>query len=474
VLARDVFAHVPGLHIVLADIDRQVHAARLELAEHHDWDRFDSIQLVYTDDGIEGIRDWSGIDAVMLGVGFDQLQLVLDRICPHLPDGTLLFDITSVKAAPVDMMLSASAGRLSVVGLHPLFGPRVKSVVGENVVLCPTEDSLPGDVEWLSETFRSSGIVVSSLEAHEHDGLTPYVQALVHFAIMTVARVLVEEGVDVSRAIAMQPPPFKALLGLSARILETPGVYAAIQQGPGVAERRRAFRRVAAFLDESCSSEEGLADELRVVRETFGDSLLKEALAGSDTVASGPVALHAAVHEYLRSGEICGITDVVSGRTVVGRVESIERTTIEMRDCLVRDSKSGTYALVYDDGSAATARRLGLARGGAPPVVPLPKATTRVLSRSELHDWKLAHLKRHVLDVTVAVSDQIDPAALASFMPRLVDGVATCALIDVFYPPRARCRVTLRLKVLGDVDPETARTEVLDTVNAFVSDPPDL
>ena len=60
---------------------------------------------------------------------------IIKRVGPLLTKDQLLMDLTSLKREPVKLMLANSNAQ--VIGCHPLFGPQLKDVSGQNVVLCP-------------------------------------------------------------------------------------------------------------------------------------------------------------------------------------------------------------------------------------------------------------------------------------------------------------------------------------------------
>ncbi len=74
-------------------------------------------------------------------------------------------DLSSLKKEPMAEMLSSSSSE--VVGLHPLFGPRVRSLKGKAVALCQGRGSRWKD--WLKGFLESKGAEVVELEPEEHD-----------------------------------------------------------------------------------------------------------------------------------------------------------------------------------------------------------------------------------------------------------------------------------------------------------------
>ena len=76
---------------------------------------------------------------VIVSVPIAVTESVIREVGPHMKKDSLLMDLTSLKAGPVRAMLEASASE--VIGLHPLFGPGVMSLEGQNIALCPARAS---------------------------------------------------------------------------------------------------------------------------------------------------------------------------------------------------------------------------------------------------------------------------------------------------------------------------------------------
>ena len=89
---------------------------------------------------------------------------------------SLLMDLTSLKAGPVRAMLEASASE--VIGLHPLFGPGVPSLEGQNIVLCRARGTrwLP----WVRDIFGRKNANLIEATPERHDEVMAVVQALNH------------------------------------------------------------------------------------------------------------------------------------------------------------------------------------------------------------------------------------------------------------------------------------------------------
>jgi len=111
-------------------------------------------------------------DIVIVGVPISATCDVIRLVGPLVRRESLLMDLTSLKAEPVKAMLESSTS--DVIGLHPLFGPDVPSLDGQNIVLCPARGT-----KWLprvKELFLSRGARLVEASPERHDELMAFVQ----------------------------------------------------------------------------------------------------------------------------------------------------------------------------------------------------------------------------------------------------------------------------------------------------------
>ncbi|ARV62700.1 chorismate mutase [Nostocales cyanobacterium HT-58-2] len=157
-------------------------------------------------------EDWEYADQllnpaelVMVCVPIHWTVDVIKRAAQYLAPTTALCDITSLKTEPVQAMLKYHRG--PVMGLHPMFGPNVKSFVGQKVVACPGRNN--DSFEWLLDFIKNQGgeVIVSTPE--EHDYMMVMVQAIRHFSTFSVGVFLTQEGIDIERSLCMSSPSYR-------------------------------------------------------------------------------------------------------------------------------------------------------------------------------------------------------------------------------------------------------------------------
>lgn len=210
-------------------------------------------------------------DVVVLSVPIQSTLELIEQIGPHVREGSLLMDVTSIKQGPLEAMLKAS--RASVVGTHPMFGPGVHTLQGQRVVLCRGR----GDAwyEWLKKMFEVRGLTVTEAGADEHDRAMGLVQVLTHFQTQVLGWALARTGVSLEESRRFTSPAYLMELYVAARhFAQDPLLY-----GPIEMQNPQTPRVTDAFVDAARELHEILArgDQPRFnqmfeeVRVYFGD-----------------------------------------------------------------------------------------------------------------------------------------------------------------------------------------------------------
>lgn len=150
---------------------------------------------------------------------------IIKAIGSLLNRDSLLMDLTSLKTGPVEAMLKYS--RCEVIGCHPLFGPRIRSPRGRNIVLCParTKRWLP----WMRSVLESAGARIVETTPEEHDRRMALVQGLNHLNSLALGLVLSCSGTRLSELAPFGTPVFEEKLKITKKILcSSPHLYAEI------------------------------------------------------------------------------------------------------------------------------------------------------------------------------------------------------------------------------------------------------
>lgn len=182
----------------------------VQLLEKDDWENADSI-----------LRD-AGL--VLVAVPIKLTESVISKLT-NLPQDCVLVDITSTKQKPLAAMMAAHKG--PVLGLHPMFGPDVASMVKQVVVVCHGRDG--EQYEWLLQQIRIWGGILQQTTAKEHDDAMVFIQVMRHFCSFVFGSHLSGENPDLQQLISLSSPIYRLELAMVGRLFaQDPVLYADI------------------------------------------------------------------------------------------------------------------------------------------------------------------------------------------------------------------------------------------------------
>ncbi len=189
--------------------------------------------------GAEGLslvsfEEVAACDIVVFAVPLESLADTVAAAAPHLRDGALVLDVTSVKMRPVEILASLPP-RVDALGLHPLFGPQSgrDGISGMRVAMCPVrigKDRYYKVCDFLTEKL---GLLCLKTSPEQHDREMARVQAMTHF----MSRAL--------KKIGLQPSPmatkaYEKLQEFAAIVLsDSWDLFLTIQNGNPFAEEIR-------------------------------------------------------------------------------------------------------------------------------------------------------------------------------------------------------------------------------------------
>jgi prephenate dehydrogenase len=161
------------------------------------------------------------IVSVPIGATCDTIR----RVGPHMKKEALLMDLTSLKTEPVRVMLESS--KSEVIGLHPLFGPDVPSLAGQNIIICPGRGKKWHP--WIKEILQKRGAALQESTPEKHDRMMAYVQGLTHISTILMGAVLREAGMDGKEWEKYSTPVFRARMAMVEKVFKiNPRLYAEI------------------------------------------------------------------------------------------------------------------------------------------------------------------------------------------------------------------------------------------------------
>ncbi len=221
-------------------------------------------------------------DVVIVSVPMALAAQVARELGPRVRSDALLCDFNSLKVEVCEAYGNCAGEAL---GLHPMFGPSVRSLRRQKVVVCPVK---PGPLgAWFIDELGRLGLERIEASPAEHDRMMAVVQVLVHFRTLVMGEALRRTGVGVSESLRYTSPIYRLELAFVGRLFaQNPDLYAEIEmQNPFGQEVRAAFRGAAEDLAGliDAGDREGFRQRFRAVTAHFG-SFGQEAMSLSDTI----------------------------------------------------------------------------------------------------------------------------------------------------------------------------------------------
>ncbi len=162
---------------------------------------------------------------VFVSVPLDVVSEVVEKVGPMVKRGSGLMDLSSLKEEPMAKMLKFSSSE--VAGLHPLFGPKVRSLVGKRLVFCRGRGEKW--LGWAKSLFEKRGARIVEMEPAEHDWKMAKIQLLTHLNTMVLGVSLAELGESLVELLEVSTPVFERKAGILRKVFrENPGLYSSL------------------------------------------------------------------------------------------------------------------------------------------------------------------------------------------------------------------------------------------------------
>ena len=165
-------------------------------------------------------------DMVIISVPIDVTVEVIKKVAPLVKKEGLLMDVTSLKVEPIKAMMKYS--KCSIFGTHPVFGPGVKKMQNQKIVLCPGRGKKWQN--WFEKIMIEEGAKIMISTPSEHDKMMSVIQGVMHFSSITISHVLKEMKIDIIESQKYSSPIYKLRMDMVGRILnQDPKLYADIE-----------------------------------------------------------------------------------------------------------------------------------------------------------------------------------------------------------------------------------------------------
>ncbi len=159
--------------------------------------------------------------SVPIGITCD----VIKDVGPFIQGNALLMDVTSLKAEPVRAMLQFSQSE--VIGLHPLFGPDVPTIKGQNIVICHGRGERW--LSWLKEILGKNGARIAETTPEKHDEMMSLIQGLNHVNTIMMGLILRDANISPENLDLYSTPAFRSKMDLIEKVFDqNPALYTEI------------------------------------------------------------------------------------------------------------------------------------------------------------------------------------------------------------------------------------------------------
>jgi prephenate dehydrogenase len=183
--------------------------------------------------------------AVIISVPIDSFEAVVREIAPHTHAGQYIFDVTSIKARPVEIM-HKYIHKGNILGVHPMFGPGAGAMKGQRFVLTPTNVDEQAMAEKTRTYLEGNGAKVEMMKPEEHDEIMSIVLGLSHFIALVSADTLASLG-KLKDAQKVSGTTYRTLLTMAEGVVsEDADFYSSLQMNlPGLANIEKLFKEKA-------------------------------------------------------------------------------------------------------------------------------------------------------------------------------------------------------------------------------------
>lgn len=371
------------------------------------------IDVKYDSSNIEAV---SQADVVILAVPIDATPRTIREVAPHLKNGSLLMDVTSVKEEPAQIMQEYTPEGVEFLPTHPMFGPRVRSLDGQVVVLTPLEKG-----QWYDKVMnflKSENARIIETTPQLHDQMMSIVQGLTHFAYISIAATLERLQVDVGGSRKFASPIYSLMLDMIARITaQNPYLCYSIQtRNQYIKETHEQFLSTFKELKDMIQreDEDAFVEAMSSAAKHLDD--VEAALGRSDKAIS---ALTEEINILKKSlGNEVGLKHIYSGKVHVGILENLSADFVALR----RDKKE----------------------------IRLKISNVEILNPYQLSKWKRENYPQKSYDVSVIFPENSDPEIICATIKSL-DGVVEVRLMDVYHGTQivsGKVSITLRYTVI--------------------------
>ncbi|MHB1046451.1 MAG: prephenate dehydrogenase/arogenate dehydrogenase family protein [Thermoanaerobaculia bacterium] len=155
-------------------------------------------------------------DVVVVSTSLEATPAVLAEVLALSPPG-LVLDVASVKGPLLPLYARAARRGLMVASAHPMFGPGVRTLAGQNLIVC--DAGVPAATRATTRLFSGFGLRLATIPIDDHDRWVARTLGLAHLLSLLAGSTLAREGVKVKSLDGLASTSFRNLCLLAAPIL---------------------------------------------------------------------------------------------------------------------------------------------------------------------------------------------------------------------------------------------------------------
>jgi len=382
----------------------------------------------------DNLKAASQADVVIISVPIENTISVIGEVAPFMKEGSLLMDVTSIKEKPSKAMHDSVPPYVEVIPTHPIFGPRIRSLDGQVIVVTPVKKG-----EWYKKVCdflkkENARILVTTPQIH--DQMMSVVQGLTHLTYISIAATIQKLQVDVKQSRKFASPIYSLMVDMIARIVaQNPYLVYSIQTENRYTKEvhETFFSTFKEFMEMiSKDDQEGFVQAMSSAAKHLDD--LEAALGRSDKAIS---ALTEEIRLLKNSiGQEVGLRHIYSGKIHVGNLEELSPDFVT----LSKDNKKITLKL----------------------------SNVEVLNDKEILRWKIRHRPKKTYDVSAIFPKNCNPELIADTIGSLED-VVNASVVDIYAGdqiPSGKKSITIRYVVINT----DARYQVENLLKGFGAD----
>lgn len=141
---------------------------------------------------------------------------------------TLIFDICSLKSPLLSSIDKAKSHKLSICSIHPMFGPSIQLLAGQNILIC--DCGVPGATKRARQLFENTTANIIEMPVTDHDEYVGNVLGLSHLSNLIFAHALSQSGLEYAALTRIGSTTFNAQKAVSEQVVnENQDLYYEIQ-----------------------------------------------------------------------------------------------------------------------------------------------------------------------------------------------------------------------------------------------------